>query len=66
MVCWKSTDVSEQYVASILKIEEWAKQETSVKAGGKQSHNTISLSMALQPLLDVGRLFSFLIFLHSR
>jgi hypothetical protein len=31
-----STDVSEEHVASIFRVEEQAEQETSVKAGGKQ------------------------------
>jgi hypothetical protein len=29
----KSTDVSEEHVASIFRIEEYAEQETSIKAG---------------------------------
>jgi hypothetical protein len=29
VVCWKSTDVSEEYVASIFRAKEYAKQETS-------------------------------------
>jgi hypothetical protein len=28
---WKSTDVSEEYVAFIFRTEEWAKQETGMK-----------------------------------
>jgi hypothetical protein len=33
---WKSTDISEEHVASIFKVEEKAKrEETSVKSGGK-------------------------------
>jgi hypothetical protein len=28
---WKSTDISEEYVASIFKVEEYPKQETSMK-----------------------------------
>jgi hypothetical protein len=32
-----STDVSEQHIASIFRVEKQAEQETSVKAGGKQS-----------------------------
>jgi hypothetical protein len=28
---WKSTDVSEEYIASIFRIQEWAKQETNTK-----------------------------------
>jgi hypothetical protein len=32
-----SIDISEEYIASIFTVEEEAKQETSVKAGGKQS-----------------------------
>jgi hypothetical protein len=31
-----STDISEEYIASIFRVEEQAEQETSVKAGGKQ------------------------------
>jgi hypothetical protein len=31
-----STDVSEEHIASIFRVEEYAEQETSVKAGGKQ------------------------------
>jgi hypothetical protein len=31
--CWKSTDVSEEYIASIFRIE-LAEQDTSVKTGG--------------------------------
>lgn len=34
--CWKPIDISEEHVSSIFGDEE-AKQETSVKAGGKQS-----------------------------
>jgi hypothetical protein len=32
-----STDVTEENIASIFRVEEEAEQETSVKAGGKQS-----------------------------
>jgi hypothetical protein len=32
-----STDVSEERIASIFTVEEYAEQETRVKAGGKQS-----------------------------
>jgi hypothetical protein len=32
-----STDISEEHVASIFRVEEYAKQETSVKVDGKQS-----------------------------
>jgi hypothetical protein len=28
---WKLADVSEEYIASIFKVEEWAKQETGMK-----------------------------------
>jgi hypothetical protein len=37
VVFWKWTDISEERVASIFRVEEYAMQETSVKAGGKQS-----------------------------
>jgi hypothetical protein len=30
--------VSEEYFATIFSVEEYAKQQTSVKAGGKQSY----------------------------
>jgi hypothetical protein len=33
-----STDVSEEHIASIFRVEELAEQEICVKAGGKQSH----------------------------
>jgi hypothetical protein len=36
VVVWKSTDVSEEYVASTFMVEEKSEQETSVKAGGNQ------------------------------
>jgi hypothetical protein len=32
-----STDVSEEHITSIFRVEKYAEQETSVKAGGKQS-----------------------------
>jgi hypothetical protein len=32
-----STDVSEEHIASTFRVEEYAEQETSVKAGGKHS-----------------------------
>jgi hypothetical protein len=35
VVHWKSSDVSEEHVASIFRVEEYAKQESCVKAGGK-------------------------------
>jgi hypothetical protein len=35
---WKSTDISEEYVASTSRVEEKAKQRTSVKSGGKHIH----------------------------
>jgi hypothetical protein len=31
-----STDVSEEHITSIVRVEKQAEQETSVKAGGKQ------------------------------
>jgi hypothetical protein len=41
-VCWKSTDVSEKHVASIFRVEEWAKQELSVKqVASRAIHNGI-------------------------
>jgi hypothetical protein len=36
-VSWKSTDVSEEHVASIFTVEEWSKQETC-----KLLHSAIS------------------------
>jgi hypothetical protein len=33
----ESTDVSEEHIASIFRVEEYAEQETSVKVGGKQN-----------------------------
>jgi microcystin-dependent protein len=35
-----STDVSEEHIASIFKVKE-AQQETSMQAGGKQSHENM-------------------------
>jgi hypothetical protein len=35
VVRWKSTDVSEEYIASIFRFE-WAEQDKSVKAGDKK------------------------------
>jgi hypothetical protein len=32
-----STNVSDEYIASIFRVKEQDEQETSVKAGGKQS-----------------------------
>jgi hypothetical protein len=32
-----SSNVSEEHIASIFRVEEDAKQKTNVKAGGKQS-----------------------------
>jgi hypothetical protein len=32
-----STDVSEEHIASIFRVEKLAEQETSMKSGGKQS-----------------------------
>jgi hypothetical protein len=34
----QSIDVSEEHIAFIFRVEKYAKQDTSVKAGGKQSH----------------------------
>jgi hypothetical protein len=33
----KSTDVSDDYIASIIRVEKCAKHEANVKAGDKQS-----------------------------
>jgi hypothetical protein len=33
----KVTDVSEEHIASIFRVEEYAEEETRVKAGGKQA-----------------------------
>jgi hypothetical protein len=32
-----STDVSEEHIASIFRVEEYAEEETDLKAGDKQS-----------------------------
>jgi hypothetical protein len=32
-----STDVSEEHIASIFRVEKYAEEETRAKAGGKQS-----------------------------
>jgi hypothetical protein len=45
VVHWKSTDVLEKYVASIFRAEEWAKQETNMKADGMFLCNVGCLSM---------------------
>jgi hypothetical protein len=37
VVCWESTNVFQEHIASIFRVEEKAEQETSMKAGGKQS-----------------------------
>jgi hypothetical protein len=34
----------EEHIASIFRIEEYAKQDTSVKAGSKQSHRLARVS----------------------
>jgi hypothetical protein len=39
-----STDVSEAHIASIFRIEESTKEETSVKGGGKQSNRLAEIS----------------------
>jgi hypothetical protein len=36
----KATDVSEEHIASIFRIEDKAEQETSEKTGGKQSQSS--------------------------
>jgi hypothetical protein len=40
----KSTEVTEEHVASISRVEEKAKQGTSMKAGGKQSNRLAGIS----------------------
>jgi hypothetical protein len=40
-----STDVSEEHVASIFRVEECAEQEKSMKAGGKQRKQSLTLKM---------------------
>jgi hypothetical protein len=46
-----STDVSEEHIASIFRDEEYADQETSVKAGGQQgcSHSGSFLGLFFDP-----------------
>jgi hypothetical protein len=34
-----STSVSEEHTASVFRVNEQAEQETSVKAGGKESYH---------------------------
>lgn len=51
----KSTDVSEEHIASIFDVKEQAEQDTSVKAGGKQyslptAFNLVSCSVYFSTL----------------
>jgi hypothetical protein len=47
----ESTDVSEEYIASIFRVEEYVEQETSVRAGGRQSQpNTLVLGAVVEAL----------------
>jgi hypothetical protein len=50
-----SADVSEEHIASIFRVKEQAKQETSVKAGGKH-HAGFFLGLFLDPE-DRGNMF---------
>jgi hypothetical protein len=43
IVRWKPTDVSEEHIAFIFRFKERGKQETSVKAGGRQSQMTLEM-----------------------
>jgi hypothetical protein len=44
-----STDVLEEHIASIFRVEEYAEQETSVKAGGEQSSAGFLLGLFFDP-----------------
>jgi hypothetical protein len=39
VVCWKSTDVSEEYVTFIFRVKEYSKKYASMTAGGKQTRH---------------------------
>jgi hypothetical protein len=43
-----STNVSEEHIASIFTAKEYAEQETSVKAGGKQLVSCLAYSLDLK------------------
>jgi hypothetical protein len=47
VVRWKSTDVSEEHVASVFRVEEQSERDTSVKAGGKQDMSLRNVSWLL-------------------
>jgi hypothetical protein len=53
---YKSTDVSEEHIASNFRVEEKAEEETSVKAGSKQAHAGFLLGLFFDPE-DVGDMF---------
>jgi hypothetical protein len=36
-----STDISEEYIAPIFRVQEYAEQETSVKANGRHNFNGV-------------------------
>jgi hypothetical protein len=45
IVYWKSTDISEEHVAPILRVEEYAKQGTCMKLHFDKSQNTELLNV---------------------
>jgi hypothetical protein len=38
VICWKSTDFSEEYIASILSATEQAKQESSMRQAASKAN----------------------------
>jgi hypothetical protein len=56
---WKSTDVQEEHIASNFRVEEYAKQETSMKSGGKQSHFHTVSCLAYSSTLKMEATYSF-------
>jgi hypothetical protein len=52
VVRWKSADASEEHVASIFRVKDYTKQETSVKDDGKQSSAYSSLTYSSTIKMD--------------
>jgi hypothetical protein len=48
-VRWKSTDVAEEHVASIFRVEEWAKQETGLALLATNFHAGFLLGLSFEP-----------------
>jgi hypothetical protein len=49
----KSTGVSEERVASASRVEEKTKQETSMRAGGKQSNRLAEISVYIGNRMEI-------------